>query len=95
MVPNTKRGLELKFLSHKYEKFRYFETAFLSILKYIMDRNINIIAGTTVENKGKLILTAFLCLEKAENAGEAQCNGQPLYFWYCGYDVINWVRLVQ
>ena len=27
--------------------------------KGLQDRNINIIAGTTVENKGKLILTVF------------------------------------
>ena len=27
--------------------------------KGLQDRNINIIAGTTVENKGKLILTEF------------------------------------
>ena len=28
--------------------------------KVLQDRNINIIAGTTVENKGKLILTATM-----------------------------------
>ena len=28
--------------------------------KGLQDRNTNIIAGTTVENKGKLILTEFL-----------------------------------
>ena len=27
-------------------------------MKGLQDRNVNIIAGTTVENKGKLILTA-------------------------------------
>ena len=31
--------------------------------KGLQDRNINIIAGTTVENKGKLILTVSFCLE--------------------------------
>ena len=32
--------------------------------KGLQDRNINIIAGTTVENKGKLILTVYYCLQE-------------------------------
>ena len=32
--------------------------------KGLQDRNINILAGTTVENKGKLILTKLVNLNK-------------------------------
>ena len=38
--------------------------------KGLQDRNINIIAGTTVENKGKLILTEVFVNQKRTNVCE-------------------------
>ena len=40
------------------------------VTKGLQDRNINILAGTTVENKGKLILKGMMVQETVERVGE-------------------------
>ena len=46
--------------------------------KGLQDRNINILAGTTKENKGKLILTIYLhlfaCLKCCVSKGVNKCG---------------------
>ena len=49
--------------------------------KGLQDRNINIIAGTTVENKGKLILTAKKKHTYNNNNNNTGANNQIISLW--------------